>query len=550
MIDTSRMPKVQVAAKNFERSPSYGGPPTTSGYLASDTGPLSLGARVVSVSGSPQLPATRRMISVDGSHRAADQAGLIHDAVAFAGGEDRPGAVENLSTDELLALLSQRSKPPRLASLALKALRSERHNRNEEVLRNAAALLHRLTLPPGNAGSDSKDVSAKEQLVIRKFLKSHEAVFYLLEVLNPPQARHATTLSYTLLALGNLIAWDLDAHRQFRDGRGVGRVALCMSSFPENTGIQEKGCYTLACAAATYSSRAKSVFLESGCVELVVMALNQAKLHSGQDAVVKQACAALGAMCLGADENAARAGHQGAVALLLGAFETFRQSSRIEGGKRNEMHLVCNAFLSLMCNADNRKAAASQGGTPFMLRSMRIFRLDAEFIEKCIVTLCEFCGARVNASQVVQLNGVDDIIAAMLRFKTSVPIQHSGARTLSLLVRATGDNGRRRVVQAGGAEAIIFAMERFGSSAGVNTAVAVEGCGAIACLSALESPAEGEILSKRLRKLRADRAVKQVMQAHKGSQAVQEKGKEALKNLYALRSGGGWFSRIRQRNRR
>jgi hypothetical protein len=552
MFESARMSKVHLASKNFERSPSYGCPPTTSGALSPEAGPVSLGARLVSVAGSPQIPVTRRMISVDGSHRMMDQASAPPDAgLAFTSEEERPIAVGKLTTEELLSLLSQRSKPPRLATLALKSLQSDKHNRNEEVLRNAAALLHRLTVPPGSAGPESKDVSAKEQIAIRKYLKSNGAIFALLHIMKAQQSRHPTTLCYALLAIGNLIAWDLDAHKQFRESDGVASVALCLRHFPDSLGIQEKGCYALACAAATFSSKSKSVFLHSSCIDLVVKALNQANMGSTHDAVIKQACAALAAMCLGSNENASRAGNLGALSLLLGAFESYRQGSRAEGG-RHEMHLVCNAFLSLMCSPENRKIASSQGGSALILRAMRIFRLDAAFIEKSTIALCELCGTRGNASQVVQLNGVEDVIAAMLRFKTSIPIQHSCARTLSLLIRATGDNGRRRVVQAGGAEAIIFAMERFGSSSGGNSAVAVavEGCAAIAVLSAMDSVTEGEILSKRLRKLRADRAVKQVMQAHKGNQVVQEKGKECLKNLHALRSGGGWFSRIRQRNKR
>jgi hypothetical protein len=182
-----------------------------------------------------------------------------------------------------------------------------------------------------------------------------------------------------------------------------------------------------------------------------------------------------------------------------------------------------------------------------MLRAMRIFRLDVSFIDTCLATLAEFCAHRTNATQAVQMNGIDDVIAAMVRFKTSVPVQLNGTRTLSALIRSTGDSARRRIVQASGAEAIVFALERFGTSTGVHAPVAVEACRAIAVLCDMESSDEAEILSKRLRKIRVERAVKQTMQAHRGNQHVQEKGKEAIKNLGSLRSGTGWLSRMRSK---
>jgi hypothetical protein len=456
-------------------------------------------------------------------------------------------SVDGMTTADVLSALSQRSSPPRLASLALAALDSPTHNSDEEVLRNAAAMLHRLTVPSGYGGPENKDVTAEEQLSVRRFLKSNGGVRGLLRILQSHGTRHPTTLSYALLAMGNLTAWDLDAHKQFREAGGVVCVAECMRYHRGNAGVQEKACYAIACAAASYSPKTKPMFKDSGCVDMVVEALSVSRKQMSLDAVTKQSCAALSAMCSGCPENAVYAASSGAVTFLVEAFDTFREASRVDGAKRNEMHLVGTAFMNLMCHPDNRRRHGGHGGTALMLRAMRIFRLDAHFIDMCLATLAEFCAHRANAMHAVQMNGVDDVIAAMVRFKTSVPVQLNGARTLSALVRAAGDAARRRIVQASGAEAIVFALERFGTSAGAHAPVAVEACRAIAVLCEMENLAEGEILSKRLRKIRVERAVKQAIHAHRGNQQVQEKGREALKSLGSLKSSNGWFSKLRPR---
>jgi serine/threonine protein kinase len=547
----------------FSRSPSYGGPVTTSGALTGG-GP---GHEPSVLRGSRPPPAQRRLLSMEaarengpvseGREGFAGDADLDADDADFglatevAGGDDlldetADAMVADLSTAELLSLLSQRSQPMRLAALALAALESPAHAADEEVLRAACALLHRLTVPAGYGGADGKSVTAMEQLTIRKFLKSNGGVDALLRVLKRPETRHPTTLSYSLLALGNVTAWDLDAHKQFRNSSGVAHISDCMRHHAGNPGVEEKGSYAIACAAAAYPPRSKSVFLETGCIDFVVAALDASSQRKQLgDAVSKQACAALGAMCAGCPENAAHAASGGAIAHLVAAFDCFRNSPRADGGRRNEMHLVGTAFMNLMCHPESRRYASSHGGTSLMLRSMRIFRLDADFVEKCLSTLSEFCTFRANASQIVQMSGVDDIIAAMIRFKTSVPVQRAGCRTLSALMKATGDQARRRVVHASGSEAIVFALERFGATTGVHAAVAVEGCRAIGALCAMESVEEGEILSRRMKKIRTDRALKQTMQAHRGNHAVEEKGREALKNLGNLRPGGWFFSRMR-----
>lgn len=560
-------------AEAFTRSPSYGGPATTSGALtgthcvprSGQNEPHSM-AFAGDANGGDKLGVggrqAKRMLSMDtGKYPAVQKADADADDADFAMADDITGHgdlldesqdeyVNSLSSSELLSVLSQKHQGPRLASLALAALLSQKHSRDETVVRNACAILHRLTLPSGTNSSGSRSVSALEQLAIRKYLKSNGAVRALLDVVDNPGARHPTTTSYALLGLGNLTAWDLDAHKQFRNANGVARVGDCMRARPIDAGIQEKACYALACVGASYPAKSKSVFLATGCVNNVCAALDAVQ-NRGElgDAVTKQACAALGAMCSGCSENASHAASIGGIGQLVAAFDNFRDSSQGVSGKRSEMHLVGSAFMNLMCTQENRRHAGSHGGTALMLRCMRVFRLDADFVEKCLSTLSEFCTFRANASQVVQMNGVDDIIAAMIRFKTSVPVQRAGCRTLSALMKASGDNARRRVVQASGGEAIVFALERFGVSAGANVPVAVEGCRAIAALCSMENAEEGEILARRMRKIRTDRALKQTMQAHKGHTGVEEKAREALKNLGSLKSGNGFFSRIRSSKR-
>lgn len=538
----------------FERSPSYAGPATTSGALSGSQGP-----RVIAVAGDEGRAIARRMISMDGARRNTGYEDEDTEEDEAFGGvavvteaddiveDNLDVVVANMKTNEVLAALSQRSPPARLAGLALAALSCEKHCGEEEVLRNSCALLHRLTVPSNSSSKSPREVSPREQLVIRRYLKSNGAVGALLRLMDSPHLRHPTTLSYALLAVGNLTAWDLDAHAQFRAGDGVPKVAACMNQYKDNMGVQEKCCYALACAAAGYPAKLKSTFADTRCIQGVVAALKTARQSGGHDAVVKQSCAALSAMCSGSPDNASRASGSGAIALLVGCFDAFRESSRVDGGKRNEMLLVCNAFMNLMCSPDNRKIACTHGGTAMVLRAIRIFRLDEDFVEKCIVTLADFSSVRNAAATIVQSNGVDDIVAAMTRFTMSVPVQRASLRSLTLLMRATGDHARRRVVHAGGAEAIVFAMERFGTGGGAQIQVAIEGCRALAMLCAMESSDEGEILSKRMKKLKGVSAIKQTMQAHRGNQAVQEKGRDALKNFGNLKSSGGLFGRLRTR---
>lgn len=546
----------------FERSPSYAGPATTSGALANPSGGNTLPG-VVAVSGQPRRPATRRMVSMEGVGTSSvaskrrteedddeDEFGMA--TVVSPGDElideDPNVAVSHMSNGELLSTLSQRSNFPRVATVALAALECPRHRLNEEIVRNACAVLHQLTVPMGGSSRDSRCVSAKEQIVIRKYLKSNHGVAALLRVIRVPNNHHPTTLSYALLALGNLTAWDLDAHKDFRESDGVTCISDCMVQHSDNMGVQEKGCYAIACTAATYSTKAKVAFLQSDCISRVVSALSRfLSKNVAADAVTKQACAALGAMCSSCPDNAAQAGSIGALSLLISAFDAFRQSSRVEGGKRSEMNLVCMAYMNLMCAPDNRRQVNEHGGLALILRSTRIFRLDGEFVEKALNTLSQVSTIRANALQIVQLNGVDDIIASMVRFKLSVPVQKHGIKTLSALMRLAGDHARRRIVQASGAEAIIFALERFGSTFGEHAELAVEGCRAIAVLCTMQSADEGDILSKRMKKIRADRALKQTIQAHRGNQQVQERGKEALKNLSSIKHGSSWLHRIRHK---
>lgn len=460
--------------------------------------------------------------------------------------EDFKGLVSGWSKEELLRNLAKRAHPMRLAGLAHAGLSSSKHNTDEEVLRNACAILHRLTVPSG--GGESNDVyaiPAKEQLNIRRFLKNNGGVQALLKALQPPRSRHATTLSYAMLALGNLTAWDLDAHKQFREADGVALVAKVMRTHSKNMGVYEKGCYALACVAAAYSSKMKSVFRRCGAVDVVVSALSCVKQKNvTHDAVTKQACAALGAMCAGCPENAAHAAKSGAITYLIIAFETFRKSSRTETGKRSEMRLVCKAFMDIMCFPENRRVAGAQGGTNLIIRAVRIFRLDADFVEKVLQTLGEFCMVQETAQQVVKISGIDDIVAAMVRFRNLASIQREGGKVLTLLVNSCGDEARRLMLHASGGERLVLALEKFGCGPDANGAVSVELCKALTALCQVESAMDGDVLGKRLRKLKCDKVIKNTILSHKDNQNVQDRGKEALRQVSSLRSSGNFWSRL------
>lgn len=460
--------------------------------------------------------------------------------------DDYMELVKGWNKEELLRNLAKRAHPMRLAGLAHAALSCEPHNEDEEVLRNGCAILHRLTVPSGSGESnDVHVVPAKEQLQIRRFLKTNQGVQVLLNALQPPRSRHATTLSYAMLALGNLTAWDLDAHKQFREADGVALVAKVMRTHSKNMGVYEKGCYTLACVAAAYSTKMKTVFRRCGAVDVVVSALSCVKQKNvTHDAVTKQACAALGAMCAGCPENAAHAAKSGAITYLIIAFETFRKNSRTESGKRSEMRLVCKAFMDIMCYGENRKIAGAQGGTNLIIRAMRIFRLDADFVEKVLSTLGEFCTERETAEQVVKIAGIDDIVAAMVRFRNSPSIQREGGRVLGLLIAAVGDEARRLMLHASGGERLVLALEKFGGGSDANAAVSIELCKALTALCRVESSVEGDVLGKRMRKLRCDKVIKNTLVAHRDNQNVQERGREALKQLGTLKSSGGFWSRL------
>ncbi len=465
--------------------------------------------------------------------------------------EDFCALVDRLDKEDLLRTLAKRTSPMRLAGLAHAALSSKIHNKDEEVLRNGCAILHRLTVPSGSGDTnDVHEVGAKEQLNIRKFLKSNGGVQVLLNALQPPRNRHATTLSYAMLALGNLTAWDLDAHKQFREADGVALVAKVMRTHQNHMGVHEKGCYTLACVAAAYSTKLKSVFRKCGAVDVVVAALSCVKKKGSHDAVTKQACAALGAMCSNCPENAAHAAKAGAITYLIFAFENFRKSSRTETGKRSEMRLVCKAFMDIMCYHENRKMAGTQGGTNLIIRAMRIFRLDADFVEKVLATLCEFCIVRSTAEQVVKVSGIDDIVAAMVRFRNSAGMQREGGRVLTLLIQASGDEARRLMLHASGGETLVLALEKFGSGADLHAGVSMEVCRALTALCAVESSVEGDVLGKRLRKLRCDKVIKNTIVAQKDNPNVADRGREALKQLSSLRSSGGFWARLRGHRRR
>lgn len=477
--------------------------------------------------------------------------------------------VDSMDKKELLRSLTQRMQPLRLAAMAHAALLSLRHQNDEEVLRNCCAYLHRLTVPHGSSssqstvsghyrsghqpdqhghqsGSGGHDVTAKEQVSIRKYLKSRQGVEALLQALHPPEVRHPTTLCYGLLALGNLTAWDLEAHKQFRTNHGVLQVTQVMKVHSANIGVQEKGCYALACVGAAYPPNSKPIFEESGGLDVVIRALSNVQGHESNDAVTKQACAALGAMCSMCPSNALYAGRKDALGYLVSSFERFRKASKGEsGGKRSEMRLVCKAFVDLLCDTENRKVAGAKGGCTMIIRAMRIFRLDAEFVEKGLITLGQFCVLRSNGMQILQANGVDDVIAAMDRFKMSEVMQKEGCRVLTVLIRATGDQGRRKVVHAKGAEAVVFALERFGGIAEANEEVVLEACRALSALFAMDNVAEGEMLGRQMRKIRCDKTIRLAMMTHRTDADIQQVARDALRHLSSLRGSGGLWSRMR-----
>ena len=467
--------------------------------------------------------------------------------------EDYQTTVNTLSKRGVLELLSQRMPPLRLAAVANAALQSPEHRNEEEVLRNACAVLHRLTVP-GNSSqpkNNVQEISAREQLSIRKYLKSTQGVEALLQAMHPPQARQSTTLSYALLALGNLTAWDLEAHKHFRTAKGVSQITKVMKVHIKNNGVQEKGCYALACVGAAYPAKAKTIFHQSGALDVVIGALSGIQQENPNDAVTKQACAALGAMCSSSPPNAIYCARKDALSYLVQAFERFRRISRLDGVKRSEMRLVCKAFIDLLCHEENRKLAGMKGGSAMIIRAMRIFRLDADFVEKGLTTLSEFCTYRSNGTQIVQAHGIDDVVGAIERFPSSVAIQREGSRVLTLLMKATGDQARRRVVQAGGAEAIALALERFGGIPENHVGAVVETCRALYTLFLMENTAEGELLGRKMKKVKCEKAIKVALVTHKTNQQIQERGREALKQLGTLKTGGfrwGWM-RSGSRNR-
>lgn len=204
----------------------------------------------------------------------------------------------------------------------------------------------------------------------------------LLQALHPPEVRHPTTLCYSLLALGNLTAWELEAHKQFLIDHGVLQVTQVMKVHSANIGVQEKGCYALACVGAAYPPNSKPIFEESGGLDVVIRTLCNVQGHESNDAVTKQACAALRAICSMCPSNALYAGRKDALGFSVSSFERFWKASKGEsGGKRREMRLVCKAFEDLLCDTENRKAAGAKGGCTMIIRAMRMFRLAAQFVE-------------------------------------------------------------------------------------------------------------------------------------------------------------------------
>lgn len=512
-----------------------------------------------------------------GSGKSSIAVGTVRNNPLNGGGSMRENylsLVDSMDKTQLLEALSQRMPPLRLAAISLAGLLSSKHRDDEDVLRNCCLRLHRLTVPQGTSSSQStasgyqhsgyqgdyqagrhtsggNGVTEKEQGSIRKYLKSRQGVEALLQALHPPQVRHPTTLCYGLLALGNLTAWDLEAHRQFRNSHGVVQVVHVMKSHSENEGVQEKGCYALACVGAAYPPKSKAIFEESGGLDVVIRALSRVAGQECNEAVIKQACAALGAMCSSCPSNALYAGRKGGLRYLVLSFERFRKASREEsGGKRSEMRVACKSFVDLLCETENRREGGAKGGCTMMIRAIRIFRLDSEFIEKGLATLTQFCVVPSNGKLIVDANGIADVVAAMDRFKLAEGILKEGCRLLTALIGVMGDQARQKVVKVDGAEIIMFGLGRFGGVSETNEEAVIEGCYSLKALFHMIDVAEGEALGRRMRKNRCDKVLKGVMSAHQTDSDVLKAAQDALKQLSRLSGNGGLWGWVRNGSRR
>jgi len=183
----------------------------------------------------------------------------------------------------------------------------------------------------------------------------------------------ASLICFALLALGNLVAWDVRAYAVFMGstGEGVRTVTRIMIHWQNHPGVQERGCYALACASLGFPVRAKEAFGRS--VDVAVRALALATRSTGggvskPGAGAKQAAAALVGMVSGCAPNAVRAGKRGGAKRLVAAFDAVRRSATALR-KHGEGLLMTRALLALLEAPENVVPAAAAGAPAMLLRA-------------------------------------------------------------------------------------------------------------------------------------------------------------------------------------
>ncbi|OSX81073.1 hypothetical protein BU14_0027s0099 [Porphyra umbilicalis] len=194
----------------------------------------------------------------------------------------------------------------------------------------------------------------------------------------------ASLLCFVLLALGNLVAWDVRAYAVFMGstGEGVRTVTRVMIHWQNHPGVQERGCYALACASLGFPVRAKEAFGRS--VDVAVRALALATRSTGggvskPGACAKQAAAALVGMVAGCAPNAVRAGKRGGAKRLVAAFDALRRSATALR-KHGEGLLMTRALLALLEAPENVVPAAAAGASAMLLRAAETWCLPVTLL--------------------------------------------------------------------------------------------------------------------------------------------------------------------------
>lgn len=106
-------------------------------------------------------------------------------------------------------------------------------------------------------------------------------------------------------------------------------------------------------------------------------------------------------MCSMCSSSALYAEGKDALVFLAPGFERFFKASEGKsGGKHSEMRFVCKAFIDLLWYMESFKVAGAKGGRSMIVRAMRFFWPDAEFVEKEIITFGHFCMIQLNEIQI------------------------------------------------------------------------------------------------------------------------------------------------------